>query len=332
MTKESASTTRFGLIGTGRITRRLVADIQSTSGCEVTAVASRTMERAQWCASQYAIADAVQGYENLLSRDDVDAVYLSLPPSMHRQWCVAAAEAGKSILCEKPLGMNSAEVAQIDDACRQHGVRWLDATGWLHHPRTAAFADLIRDGRLGTVRHVSVAISFFEPFQSGEHRLQRELGGGCVLDLGWYACGVARFAFGKPCRDVMATAVYRGDVPIRCTAVLRFDDDRSATISCGYDTATRKWFEIAGSDASLICDDFSRPWPDKPARCWIHDASGKVDQLDFEGHQEIRMIETLIGEDDLASLHAQAIDTQAMVDAINRSLEFSSAQEPTSCI
>ncbi|MEM9646776.1 MAG: gfo/Idh/MocA family oxidoreductase, partial [Planctomycetota bacterium] len=101
---------------------------------------------------------------------------------------------------------------------------------------------------------------------------------------------------------------------------LRFDDGVSATVSCGYDTSTRKWFEIAGTRASLVCDDFTRPWAEKPARCWIHDASGKVDQHDFQDQQEYRMIECLCGDQDLTELQSQAIDTHRILDAINQSL------------
>src|SRR6056297_1193845 len=320
--------TRFGLIGTGRITRRLVADLQSTDGCEVTAIASRSLDRATWCGGQYGVATAVAGYADLLKRDDVDAVYISLPPSLHAEWAIAAADAGKQVLCEKPLAMNADEAVRIREACRSAGVRWLCATAWLHHARTAAFRQVLSERRLGDVRHVSASVSFFEPFQTGEHRLQAPLGGGCVLDLAWYAAGLVRFALGATCESVYATSVDRDGVPIRCTAVMRFAGNQSATVSCGYDTATRKWFEIAGTDASLICDDFTRPWADKPARFWIHDASGKVDQSDFDDQQERRMIETLIGDEDLTEYHRQAIDTHRMIDAITASLE-SGQPEPT---
>ena len=125
--------TRVGVIGTGRITRRLVADLQSTDDVSVTAIASRTEDRARWYADQYGIANALTGYQTLLDRDDVDAVYISLPPSLHHQWAVAAADAGKHLLCEKPLALNKKEAVEIQSAAARNKVRWLDATGWLHH-------------------------------------------------------------------------------------------------------------------------------------------------------------------------------------------------------
>ncbi|MEM9587094.1 MAG: Gfo/Idh/MocA family oxidoreductase [Planctomycetota bacterium] len=311
--------TRFGIMGTGRITRRLVADLQSTPGVQVTAIASRTADRAKWYADQYGIGHAIEGYDALMNRDDVDAVYNSLPPSLHLEWSCRTAQAGKHLLCEKPLVCTPAEFKTLDDEFRAAKRRWLDATGWLHHPRTQAFAGWIQDGRLGKLGHLSAAVSFYEPFQSGEHRLRADLGGGCLLDLGWYCAGFACFVMGKRPSRVFADTSDRDGVPIRMTAMLWFEGGVTATLSCGYDTATRKWLEVAGSDASLVCDDFTRPWPDKPARCWIHEASGQVQQHAFEGHQERSMIEKLVGDSDLATLHKQAEQTQVLVDALSRS-------------
>jgi predicted dehydrogenase len=303
----------------------LVADLQSTDGVTVNAIASRTEDRAKWFADQYGIPAPVTGYQALLQRDDVDAVYIALPPSLHHQWAIAAASAGKHVLCEKPLAINSAQASEIAAAASKHRVRWIDATAWLHHPRTTAIADQIAAGRIGKLGHISAAVSFYRPFQSDDHRLSANLGGGCLLDLGWYAGGLIRFAAGELPRKVFASAITESGVPIRVNAMLWFDDSVTASLSCGFDTATRKWFEIAGSDASVVCDDFTRPWqnndgPDKPARCWIHSASGSVEQLAFDGNQERLMIECLTGDGPLDKFQHQAIDTQRMIQAIDQSI------------
>ncbi|MEM0927501.1 MAG: Gfo/Idh/MocA family oxidoreductase [Planctomycetota bacterium] len=313
--------TRFGIVGTGRITRRLVADLQSTDGVTVTAIASRTAERAAWSAQQYGIVHAVEGYAKLLDRDDIDAVYVALPPSMHAELCIEAADRGKHILCEKPFATSVEEANQIQNACDASGVRWLDATGWLHHQRTAEMLALASDGRLGKLAHLSAAISFYRPFQSEEHRLDPSLGGGCLLDLGWYAAGLAcRFAAATPQR-VFASSIDESGVPVRLNAMLWFDDSLTASFSCGYDSATRKWFEVAGSDASVICDDFTRPWADRPTRYWIHGSGGEVTSKTTEDVQERRMIETLISDDDLSDLQSQALRTQTVLEALRRSID-----------
>ncbi|MGB7348209.1 MAG: Gfo/Idh/MocA family oxidoreductase [Pirellulaceae bacterium] len=317
--------TRFGIIGTGRITRRLVADLQSTDGVSVTAIASRTEERAKWYADQYGIAAAVTGYQALLERDDVDAVYISLPPSLHKEWSIAAANASKTILCEKPLALNTHEALQIQQAAIDNNVRWIDATGWLHHERTAAIAQLLAARQLGKIGHISAAVSFFQPFVSDDHRLDAKLGGGCLLDLAWYAGGLIRFATGSLPQRVFASAMMHNGVSQRVTAMLWFADDVTATLSCGYDTATRKWFEIAGSNASIVCDDFTRPWANKPARCWVHAASGDVQQLAYDGYQEQKLISQLIGDEPLDSYHQQAIDTHRILDALQQSIDAGEA-------
>lgn len=372
---------RFGVLGTGRITRRLIADLQSTPGATVSAIASRCAKRARWAADSHGIASAVEGYDTLLSRDDVDAVYIALPPSLHHQWTVAACAAGKHVLCEKPLAQSAAEVVEMIDAANGANVRFLDATAWLHHERTDQFRkwlttatrapdaasagakqdDLFAEEshvsddqpsfRLGPLRHVSAAVSFPNPFQSDDHRLHADLGGGALLDLGWYAAGMIRFAAGGLPTQVYATAVMRGSIDVRISATMRFGDEMTATLSCGFDTTTRKWCEIAGEEASIVCDDFTRPWAEKPARSWVHEASGKVhtfvppsepEQEATDGatslqnipptrcHQEREMIARLVdwirtdpstnAETPWRAFHAQALQTQMLLDALAESI------------
>jgi len=318
--KVTQKTVRFGVLGTGRITRRLIADLQSTDGVEVNAVASREMSRARWCADQHGIPVAIEGYENLLKREDVDAVYVALPPALHHAVALSTAENQKDLLCEKPLTVNLAQTEEIDKAFSKN--RWLDATGWLHHPRTKAFSSWLNKGSLGTITHLSAALSFHQPFVSDDHRLSVELGGGCLLDLGWYVFGFTRFFCGKNPNAIYADAIHECGVSQRVNAMLWFDDQITATVSCGYDTATRKWFEVAGSAASLICDDFTRPWHDRPTRCWIHEASGQVQSHTFEGNQERKMIETFIREQSLERFQRQAIDTARIIHAATKSIEL----------
>ncbi|TWU01780.1 Gfo/Idh/MocA family protein [Neorhodopirellula pilleata] len=359
----NASRVRFAVMGTGRVTRRLIADIQSTAGATVTAIASRSADRARWQADCFGIPNAVCGYDELLRRDDFDAVYVALPPSLHHEWTLASCDAGKHVLCEKPLAVNADQVGEMIDAAETRDVRLLDATAWLHHDRTGQFRQWLDPDRttplsdaedfgvsdepdeeptepsfrLGPLRHLSAAVSFRSPFQNGDHRLDPDLGGGCLLDLGWYAAGLIRFAAGRLPQQVYADAVDREGVLTRVSATMQFSNDLTATLSCGFDTATRKWCEIAGEDASIVCDDFTRPWPDKPARSWVHEASGKVHSMveptvPTDGapsvcHQERNMIGEFmrrirLGRIDEAERqsHEQAWQTQRILDALAESI------------
>ncbi|WP_052336074.1 Gfo/Idh/MocA family protein [Rhodopirellula sallentina] len=375
------SPVRFGVLGTGRITRRIIADLQSTPGATVSAIASRSEERARWHADSHGIPVGVEGYQELLSRDDVDAVYIALPPSMHHEWTLAACEAGKHVLCEKPVALSADQVREMIDAVNRVDVRFLDATAWLHHERTDQFRqwlttvgpaedsvkaaakkdDLFSDEeddvaaipfRLGPLRHLSASVSFPNPFLDGDHRLHADLGGGALLDLGWYSVGLVRFASGRLPDEVYAHAVMRGEIIARVSATMIYADQLTATVSCGFDTSTRKWFEIAGQDASIVCDDFTRPWADKPARSWVHEASGKVhsfvppsevgvDEATADAsanepnsgrcQQERVMIGTLVDwirqgsecgeEKPWESFYRQALDTQIMLDALQASID-----------
>lgn len=309
---------RFGVLGTGRITRRLVAELQQAEGVKVTAIASRDAARAKWFADQFGIPGAFAGYENLMTSDSVDAVYVALPPAFHVEWCLAAAEHGKHVLCEKPLVTNFQDAEKISRTCQANNVQWLDATGWLYHSRTERMREIIDSGMLGQVKHVSASVSFFEPFQSGDHRLDPNLGGGVLLDLGWYAFGLSIWAAGSDIESVQANGVMNRGIINRVSAICDFQNNVSATISCGYDAATRKWMEIAGDQASLICDDFTRPWPDRDARFWIHDRAGAVTSEKFTSNQESNMIAAFIGaikgQVDLAANRELALRTQAAID------------------
>jgi len=197
----------------------------------------------------------------------------------------------------------------------------MDATGWLHHPRSEQFSAIARRGELGSLRHLTTAVSFYEPFQSGDHRLQPALGGGCLLDLGWYATGLPIWFAGRP-EAVFATGSYSQDVLYRVTALLWFPGDVTATVNCGYDTTTRKWFEVAGDAGSIVCDDFTRCWPDKAARFWTHDRTGAAQVHESIGNQEQKMIAAFVNPDfDLSPLHQHSLATQQTLDAMLASIQ-----------
>jgi predicted dehydrogenase len=320
---------RVGVLGTARIARRIIADMQRVEGLAVVAIGSRSKERASWYAKQYGVAHAVEDYGALLARSDIDAVYIPLPPALHAPWCIAAANAGKHLLCEKPLACSPEEADAIDQACRDAGVQWLDATAWLHHPRSQQIIDWVQQQTLGPLRHVSASVSFFEPFQANDHRLMHSLGGGCLLDLGWYTAGLFVAVAGSM-NCLAATATYEGDISRHVAALVTNEDATiTGTLDCGFDTATRKWFEVAGTDASAVCDDFTRPWPDRPTRCWVHDRAGQVKSHTFSNEQEqsmlVRWRDAILGRVDLSTLQQQALRTQRAIAAIAQRLSHVTA-------
>jgi predicted dehydrogenase len=330
---ETTKTVRWGVMGTARIATKVGKAIHQADGAELAAIASRNSERAGDWAAEHGAGRSYGNYESLLDDDELDALYIPLPPSMHLEWVVRAAERGKHVLCEKPLAMNAAEAAEMAAACREHGVQLMDGVMWLHHPRTAVMRQAVRDGKLGQLRRVTSAFSFhWDEVPMQDIRMQRELGGGCLGDLGWYCAGATLWAMGGMPERVCATARYLNDVDINFSAVLWYDNDRTASFDCAFDTTWRKWFELAGTHGSLVCDDFVNPWKiDKP-RFWLHDADGRPTEHVCEPLiQEVCMIEDfckLVRSGDLDFRWPNtAVATQRVCDALDEAARSGSVVE-----
>ena len=340
-------TVRWGIVGTARIATKVLAAINATSNAEVVAVASRTPERADFWARQHQVPKSYGSYEALVEDPEIDAVYIPLPPSLHAEWTIRSAQAGKHVLCEKPLAMNAAEGRAMVGACRTHNVQLMDATMWVHHPRAADMRQPLLDGSLGELRRVTSAFSFvLEPYlqqnpphmaqdgQSGavdldrllssELRFQPQLGGGALFDLGWYNVRVALWAFGTLPQRVFATARYRHGVDVNLSAVMWYDNHRMSTFDCGYDMSRRKWFEVTGTSGSLVCDDFLSPWDPQRARFWLHDEFGRAqEQLSATPIQEQCMVENfcqIVRSNQLDDTWPRvSVDNQLVCDALAQS-------------
>ena len=196
---------------------------------------------------------------------------------------------------------------------------------WVHHDRTPAMLRAIRDGRLGELRRVTSAFCFNgKEMHADNIRLVRELGGGALGDLGWYCTRATLWAFDDLPQRVYATGQYERDVDINLSAILWFSGDRMASFDCGFDMQMRKWFEVAGTGGSLVCDDFVIPNSEQETRFWVH--AGELEsakQTVGPCVQEVRMIEQFS-----AAVHSrrlepawpeEALATQRVIDALDQS-------------
>ena len=173
---------RWGVLSTANIGRAAVIPaIQHSENGEVVAVASRDEQKGRDFAARTGIGRSYGSYEALLAASDIDAVYISLPNSLHREWSIKSAEAGKHILCEKPLALNAAECEQMESAARRHHVVLMEAFMYRFHPRTERVIALLREGALGEVRLIHSAFTF-RVSNPANIRLQAELGGGSLMD------------------------------------------------------------------------------------------------------------------------------------------------------
>jgi predicted dehydrogenase len=239
---------RFGLLSTARINRRILE-----SGAEVVAVASRDEARARAYARENGIARAYGSYDALLADPGVDAVYISLPNSMHVDWSVRALEAGKHVLCEKPLSRQPAEVERAFDAAERAGVVLMEGFMWRHTPQTQKLLELLP--RIGELRLIRAQFSFPQP-EPGNVRLSAGLEGGALMDVGCYCVSAARLIAGS---EPVGFAGQRigGEVDLVFAGLLRFPGDVVAHFDCGMDLAHRHELEIVGTEGRLLVRD---PW------------------------------------------------------------------------
>jgi predicted dehydrogenase len=197
---------RWGLLGTARINRSLIPPLRASARNELAAVASRDAARARAYADEWGIPHSHGSYEALLADPGVDVVYISLPNHLHAEWAIRAAEAGKHVLCEKPLALRVDEVDAMTAAAESAGVLVAEGFMYRHHPRTMEVKALIDDGAIGELHFVRGAFTF--PLtRPGNPRWIPEMGGGSLWDVGCYPLSFARYVVGAEPLDVYGRQV-----------------------------------------------------------------------------------------------------------------------------
>ena len=188
---------RWGIVSTADINRKVIPGAKASPKVDLVGVASRTKERAEQYASWWEIPRAYGSYEALLADDEIDAVYISLPNTLHCEWSVKALEAGKHVLCEKPLSRHPDEVVAAFDAADRAGRFLSEAFMWRHNPQTARLKELVDQGAIGELRLIRSTFSY-SLYDEGNIRLQPEVEGGGLMDVGCYNVSGSRFLGGEP--------------------------------------------------------------------------------------------------------------------------------------
>ena len=249
-------TAQWGLLSTARINDKFLEGVAQSRESAVLAVASRDRARAERYAADRGIERAYDSYEALLADPDVDAVYISLPNSLHLEWAGRALRAGKHVLCEKPLSRREADVRAAFDLAERHERLLMEAFMYRHHPQTARVVELVRSGAIGRLRIIRAAFSFhFE--DAADVRLSASLDGGSLMDVGCYCVSGARLLAGEP-ELVSGTQVLGGDgVDVTFSGWMRFPEDVIAHFDSGLILDDRFELEIVGEEGSLCVRD---PW------------------------------------------------------------------------
>ncbi len=249
-------TVQWGLLSTARINDKFLAGVAQSPACNVLAVASRDGDRAAGYAREHGIERSYGSYEALLQDGDVDAVYVSLPNSLHLEWARRALQAGKHVLCEKPLSRRVAEVEAIFDVADQEGRLLMEAFMYRHNPQTARLVELVGSGAIGRLRLIRASFSF-PLLDQTDVRLRSELAGGSLMDVGCYCVNASRLVAGEPVA-AGGWQVTGGDgVDIAFVGSMRFTDDVLAHFDSGFVLAERHDLEVVGDEASLFVTD---PW------------------------------------------------------------------------
>ena len=244
---------RWGVLSTARINDRVLAGARTASNVEVLAVGSRDRERGEAFAAEHGIERVHGSYEDLLADPEIEAIYIPLPNSLHVPWSVRALEAGKHVLCEKPLTRRVAEAEAAFDAAERAGRLLMEAFMWRYHPQTEALVLHARE--IAPLRVVRAAFGFTIGDDPGNVRLQQELEGGSLMDVGCYCVSALRLLGGEPV-EVGGLAV--GDeVDLRFAGVLRLPGEVLGTFDCGFDVPPLGSIEVVGAGGTLVVED---PW------------------------------------------------------------------------
>jgi predicted dehydrogenase len=326
---------RWGILGVAKINERLLHAFAKADHAELQAIASRSLDRARSAATAAGIPFAYGSYETLLNDPAVDAVYNPLPNTLHADWTIKAAERGKHILCEKPLAPTAAEAQRVIDVCRAKGVHLMDGFMWPHHPRTARLRQLLDSGGLGEIRRVTGTFTFpLKPLTSVNIRLQPELGGGSLLDIGCYPVYAIRWTFGAEPQRVYATATYHNSVDVEMNGILWFADGRVGTFDCGFTLPLRGWLEIVGTEALVRIPEM---WlPPRHATWILQSTGGTGEEFAIEDEDQIvQMVENF----SLAALEnrpvhpppEEAVRTLRVLDALAQSAREGRIVAVTDC-
>ncbi len=260
----AAPLTRWGVISSANIgVKAVIPAIQASRNGRLVAIGSRDLARAERIALRERGVRAYGSYAAVIDDPEVDAVYIPLPNAQHVEWTLRALRTGKHVLCEKPLGLTSAEARQMFDASEQSGALLMEAFMYRFHPQITWAREQVAAGRIGAVRLIRSAFMFDIRDNPDNIRLKAPLGGGSLMDVGCYPLNLCRVFFaGAPLRAVAMTTQPAGaEVELGATAVLDFGEERRGLIDCSFELPWRQFAEIIGEHGRI-----SIPFPFTPGK------------------------------------------------------------------
>jgi len=316
---------RWGVLGVANIaTMKVIPAMQRGEYCDMVAIASRSMDRAREAAHRLGIPKAFGSYEQLLADAAIDAVYIPLPNHLHVPWAIKSLEAGKHVLCEKPIGLSVAEAEALAAVGRQQPkLKLMEAFMYRHHPQWVTAKRLVTDAKFGPLKTVQSFFSYFNR-NPADVRNQVAIGGGGLMDIGCYPISLSRFLFDREPTRVFGQIEYDPEFRTdRLTSgVLDFGNGR-ATFTCGTQLASYQRVQIVGAEERIEIEiPFNAP-PDRPCRMWHQTAEGieqitlpTTDQYTIQGDLFSRAI---LDDRPVPTPITDAVANMRVIEALRRS-------------
>jgi predicted dehydrogenase len=313
-------TYRIGLLGASKIARgAVIAPAKANPDFEVVAVGARDAARARAYADEHGIAHVSGSYAELIARDDIDVVYNALPPAGHAEWSIAALEAGKTVLCEKPFAMNAGEAKAMVAAAERTGQLLIEAFHYRFHNVIRHAEALLKDGAIGRVTHATAEFKGTIARTPDELRWRRDLGGGGLMDLGCYPTHALRTLIGAEPRVLSAEATFDDGVDVDLSAKLEFPNGVTADLACAMVSPSFSApLKIEGEHGSLEIINYLAPQMGCRFTVTI---DGKAEAQNVDGPstyaaQLIHLGEVLAGKAKPLTGGADAIGNMTAIDAI----------------
>jgi predicted dehydrogenase len=321
------SKVRWGILSTAKIgVEKVIPAMQLGEYCEVTAIASRNLDKAQAAARQLGIPKAYGSYEALLADPDIDAIYNPLPNHLHVPWSLKAMEAGKHVLCEKPIGLTSAEAQELLDAARRRPeLKVMEAFMYRQHPQWQRAQRLVTEGKIGELRTIQSFFSYYN-VDPGNIRNMAEIGGGALMDIGCYCISLSRFIFGAEPRRVLGIVEYDPHFKIDrlASGILDFGR-RTSTFTCSTQLTPYQRVNIYGTEGRVEIEiPFNAP-PDRPCKMW-HQHGSEIDEIvldicDQYTIQGDRFSQAVLNDSDVPTPLEDAVANMKAIEALIRSAE-----------
>jgi len=265
---------RWGILGAATIAiEKIIPALQQSNCCVLEGLASRSPEKARMISNRFRIPRAYDSYEALLWDKQIDAVYIPLPNSLHIDWSINALDAGKHVLCEKPLGVNAQEVIHLMDAAARHPeLIVMEAYMYRFHPQWQRVKEIIGSGKIGEFRQVHSVFSFFDENPSSILNID-QLGGGSLLDIGCYGVSLSRYLFDDEPHKLFSYIEIDGrfETDRHCTVIMVFGADKTATFTCHTQLSEFQKVTIFGSHGRIEMNTPFIVEPDAPSFLMLHE-------------------------------------------------------------